>query len=139
MNHSKACRGVTLLEAILLITILSIVGLGVGIGLQSSARVADVNDQALVLSTELMSEMETWAALAWTSNTAWPTVFPYTPAADTVTLKIGGQNVTYARSVNIKNWDPNNLISNTSPKADFVRVQITINGQKLERYFAKPL
>ena len=34
---------------------------------------------------------------------------------------------------------PNNVAGNSSPQADFVQVQITINGQVATIYLTKPL
>ena len=125
-----------MLEAMVVLVVLSIVGVGVGVGLQSATRVPEANDKVLALSAELTSEMENWKANAWTGST-WPSTLPYSKT-DTVTIKCGGQSLTYNRTVTIKNWDPNNITSNSSPQTDFCQVQITINGQTVAFYLTRP-
>lgn len=129
--------GFTLIEAMLLLVVTSIVGVAVGIGLQSISRVPKATDRALAVSAELLSEMENWRAVAF-GAAPWPASLPYTKT-DTVTLSIGGQSVTYNRTVSIQNWDPNNLASNSSPQTDFARVQLTINSVSLTTFLTKPI
>jgi type II secretory pathway pseudopilin PulG len=131
----KAPRGLTLLECMILLTILSIVGLGVGLALQASSNVPVATDRAGAISTELASEMDYWRALAW-GGPPWPTTLP-SNVADTVTMSVGGRSFTYNRTTNIQNWDPTNIAGNASPQSDFVRIQLTINGQVLTAYLAR--
>ncbi len=126
----------TIIEAVVLMVILSIVGVGVGVGLQSATRVPELNDRALAVSAELASEMDTWRANAWTGST-WPASLPST-TNDTVTLSIGGQSKTFNRTVSIQTWDPNNLASNSFPQANFAKVTITINSQTIFAFFTNP-
>jgi type II secretory pathway pseudopilin PulG len=121
-------RGFTLLEAMVLMVILSIVSLGVGVGLQASIKAPETTDRALAISEELISELDTYRSQAsLTSNWIFPS--PYT-INDTVTIKVGGQSFTYPRVTVIQTWDPNNLTTNTSPKTDFAQVKITINNSQ---------
>jgi hypothetical protein len=55
-----------------------------------------------------------------------------------VTIKVGGQSVTYSRSVSIQIWDPTNLSGNANPQPDFARVQITIGGLTAATYTCRP-
>ena len=139
MNISRTlhCRAFTLIEAVILMVIMSIVAVGAGIGLQSAVRVPEATERALAVSSELTSEIEGWRAVAF-GNAPWPSALPYS-ANDTVTLSIAGQSTTYNRTTSIQKWDPNNLSTNASPQADFVQVQVTINGQSLVCYLSKPL
>ena len=127
----------TLIEALILLVVLSIVAVGAAVGLQSTVKVPAQTDRVLAVSAELTSEIENWRALAF-ANAPWPAVLPYS-VNDTVTLSIGGRQVGCSRTTNIQKWDPNNLGSNTSPQNDFVRVQVVIDGQSLECYLSKSL
>jgi len=128
--------GFTLIEALILMVLVSIVAVGVGVGLQSTAHFAEANDTALALSAELNGEAEYWRATAWTTA-AWPATLPYS-VNDTVKVSVGGQTPTYNRSTTIQNWDPNNMTTNATPQADFVQVQITVNNRIVTFYLTKP-
>ncbi len=125
-------RAFTLLEALVLLTVFTIVAIGVSVGLQAAADTTAATDRALAISTELISEAEAWRAIAFT-GAAWPASVPYT-LTDTVTMSIGGGNRTFNRTTTIKNWDPANLTTNASPQSNFVQLQITIDGQTLTVY-----
>jgi type II secretory pathway pseudopilin PulG len=137
IHHTRARGGFTLIEALVLMVVVSIVAVGVGVGLQSSARIPETTDRALAISAELNSELENWRTVAW-GNSPWPASMPYN-YSDTVTLNIGGQSLSFPRTVAIAQWDPNNLATNTTPQADFVQVKVTINGQTAISYLTKPI
>src|ERR1700761_5831715 len=59
--------GVTLLEAILLLTILSIIGVAVGVALQNVAKTPEQSDLTLAINTEAVSRMEQMKATPWAS------------------------------------------------------------------------
>lgn len=133
--HPQSRRGLTLIEATLMIVVVSIVCVGVAAGLQSISAAPEINDRAQAISAELNSELDNWRAVAFTGST-WPSL-PYT-STGTVALSIGGQNLTYTRTTTIKKWDPNNIASNASPQTDFVQVNITINSQSVTAYITSP-
>ncbi len=64
-RSSPLCRGLTLLEMLVVLVVFSIVSVGVGTGLQSALRTPEANDQALAVSAELTTEIETWRAQAF--------------------------------------------------------------------------
>ncbi|MEI8194964.1 MAG: hypothetical protein WCI73_03550, partial [Phycisphaerae bacterium] len=136
-SHRMTKRAFTLIEVLILLTVFAIIGVGVGVGLQSISQVPRANSRMLGVAAELNSEADYWKALAW-GNAPWPASLPYN-ATDTVTIKIGGQNVTLNRTVSIQIWDPNNLATNSSPKTDFARVLITIDAQSIAFFTTKPL
>ncbi|HEY4330349.1 MAG TPA: hypothetical protein VGN88_11480, partial [Phycisphaerae bacterium] len=80
----------------------------------------------------LLSEAENWRAVAFGAS-VWPATLPYS-VSDTVTISIGGKNRTFSRTTTIALWDPANIAANTAPQTNFVRVQITIDGQVLTIY-----
>ena len=130
-------RAFTLIEVMFLMVILSIVAIAAAVGLQSSARLPEATDRVLAVSSELNSEIDSWRSVAFGSS-PWPASLPYS-LTDTVTLNIGGQAVTCNRTTSIQNWDPTNISTNSSPQSDFVRVQVTINGQTLTCFLNKPI
>jgi hypothetical protein len=119
-----------------MLVILSIVAVGVAVGLQSAVGIPEGSDRISAVSAELSSELENWRAVAF-GGSPWPSVLPST-VNDTVTLSIGGRSMTYSRTTKIQNWDPNNIAANASPQADFVQVQITIGSQTSLAYLTKP-
>lgn len=137
---TKRNRGLTLIESLLMLFVLSIIGLATGVGLQAATRVPPANDRMLVVDAKLNSDMDYWLSLAWQSTkpAAWPTTFPYT-RNDTVSLQIGGKAVTLNRTTTIHQWDPTNISGNTSPKTDFFRVVVTIDQQSLTFYVSDRL
>jgi len=134
-NTRRPRRGMTLIEASMMIVVVSIVCVGVAAGLQSISKAPEINDRAQAISAELNSELENWRAIAYTGP-GWPSL-PYS-STDTVTLAIGGQSLSYARTTTIQKWDPNNLVTNASPQTDFVQVKVTINSQTLAAYITNP-
>lgn len=135
----KRNRGLTLIESMLVLTVLAVIGVATGVGLQAAARVPPANDRILIIDAELNSEMDYWKSWAFVTatGTQWPSSIPYTKS-DNVSLIIGGKSVSLSRSVAISKWDPNNIASNSSPKDDFVKVVITIDAQSVTFYLTSP-
>jgi prepilin-type N-terminal cleavage/methylation domain-containing protein len=136
MRRSPANSAFTLVESMVTMVVLSIAALVVPVALQTLAHTPSSNDKVLAISAELVSELETWRAEAW-GPSPWPSGLPYN-SSDTVNIQVGGQTVTYSRSVSIQTWDPNNLTSNNSPQADFARIQITIGGMTASAFTCRP-
>jgi prepilin-type N-terminal cleavage/methylation domain-containing protein len=140
-RHTAASRhalsAFSLMEVMVALMVLSIVGVAVGVGMQSAVHTPEANDLSLALSTELTSEMEAWRAVAF-GPAPWPTSFPYT-FTDTVPLNVGGRQLTCPRTTTITLWDPNNLATNTTPQTDFAQISITINSQTVTAYLTKSL
>jgi len=136
MRQRRHIRAFSLIEAMAILVILSIVGVGMGIGLQSASRVPAANERIIAISTELCSEADYWRDLAYGAS-PWPATLPYS-LTDTVSINVRGQTLSLSRTVSIQNWDPNNLSGNASPKSDFARVQITVDGQSVAFYVTKP-
>ncbi len=133
----RSDSGFSLLEVMVVLVVLSIVGVGVSVGMQTAVATPEVTDRALAISTELTSEMENWRAVSF-GGAPWPSTLPYS-VSNNIQLKVGGQRIVYGRTTSIAQWDPNNLASNASPQADFVRIQITINGQSMILFLTKPV
>lgn len=136
-RRAASARGLTLVEAVLLLTIISVAAVAAGVGLQAASDTPLRSDRTGAISAELTSEMESWRAVAW-GGSPWPASLPST-VNDTVTLHIAGRSITCNRTTAMQRWDPNAITSNSSPQSDFVRIQITINGQVLTAYLTNPL
>ena len=136
MRPPAGRSGFTLIESMLALVVLAVAALVVPVALQTLAHTPAANDSVLAVSAELASEIETWRAEDW-GPAPWPATLPYS-ATDTVTIKFGGGSATLARTVSIKNWDPNNLITNSSPQADFARIQVTIGAQTATAFTTRP-
>lgn len=137
MRCRSRYRALTLIEVMLLLTVLSVVAVGVGVGLQSASQVPRANSRMLGIQAELNSEADYWRAVGW-GAAPWPSTLP-SSKTDTVAVKIGGQTLTLNRTLSIQIWDPNNLATNSSPKTDFARVQITIDGQVVTYFTTRPI
>src|SRR5690348_14185310 len=120
-----AQRGFTLLEAMVLMVVLSIVAVGVGVGLQSISRVPTANNLRLAVNSALISKMEELRATTFTALTVG------TSLSDTVTLG----NTTYTRNVTIATADAN---SDGTLDSDYKVVTVTVNGQSLTMWVTQP-
>ena len=74
----RKCRAYTLVEALLLVTILAVTGTGIGEALLSVAHVPANDEHELLIETQLLSQMETlratWQSLPWGSSSAQITI-----------------------------------------------------------------
>jgi prepilin-type N-terminal cleavage/methylation domain-containing protein len=118
-------RGLTLLECLIVLAVMSIVAVGVGWGMQAMTGGARANDQDEVVSTEVTSELEKWRTTPF-ATLATLAAGAGTTTSDTVSLSVAGGSVSFPRKVVIAQMDPNNPATNASPQADFVQVQVTI-------------
>jgi len=118
-------RALTLLECLILVTVLGIMSLGFGIALQSSAHIPDGVDQRLAIHTFLVEKMEDIASLDF------PTISANNGLSDTVS--VNGQNL--ARTVTVASIDAD---GNGTADADFLEVTVTIGGQFLKTRVTQP-
>jgi hypothetical protein len=128
-------RGLSLLESMMMLTVLAVIGVATGVGLQAASKVPPANDRILIIDAQLNSDMDYWHAYAFSSSSPWPSTLPYTKN-DTVPLIIGGKTVSLSRTTTISKWDPNDLTNNASPQNDFVKVVVTIDGQSITFYMS---
>ena len=85
-DRNKFQAGFTLIEAMVLLVILSIVAVAAGVGLQAVAKVPTVADQIMALNNAAVDTMEQWKAKSWaTMNPSSPFASPYS-LTDTVTI-----------------------------------------------------
>jgi type II secretory pathway pseudopilin PulG len=117
-------KGFTLIEAMMLLTILGIVGLAAGISLQSLTRVPKANDVQLSIASSLTDKMEQLRGTAFASLAVGS-------SNDTVTIN----NTPYTRSWTIALADANGDGSNDS---DFKQITVTIGSRSLVCYVVQP-
>lgn len=129
-QYTHHSRGLTLIEAMLLVVILSIVAVAAGVGLQAVAKVPAQTDRTLAINNALVDTLEQWRAKSWATMAS---------ASDTVTVN----SKPYARTITVEDADPtatNDPVTFTvgNTKTDFRRITVTINGQMMRLYVAKP-
>jgi hypothetical protein len=123
-THSRARRGLTLLEAMILMTILAVVALGFGIGLQASARVPGQVDLRLAIHTRLVEKIEELTTLDF------PVLAANSGLSDTVTIG----NQTLPRTVTVTKFDAD---GNGSLENDIVEVEVAVGWQSLKTRVAQ--
>jgi hypothetical protein len=115
-----ARRGLSLLETLMLVTILGIVGAGSGLALQTVAKTPSQTDTALTAEATLVSKMEQMKSVSFDNLTIGDGISPYS----TSTIRV---SVAY--------WDPT---GGNSPSTNFKRVTVTSNGVSLMTLVNKP-
>src|SRR4051812_4784975 len=97
MQRNQHHRGFTLVEAIVLLVIVSIVSVAAGVGLQAVAKVPTATDEIMAINNAAVDSMERWKAKSWaTMNPSSPFSSPYSL---TNTVTINGKS--YSRTVNV--------------------------------------
>ena len=121
----RSRHALTLLECLILITVLGIMSLGFGIALQSSAHIPDGVDQRMAVHTFLVEKMEDLASLDFA------TISANNGLSDTVS--VNGQ--TLPRTVTVAPIDAD---GGGTADADFLEVTVTIGGQFLKTRVTQP-
>ncbi len=124
MSKYTRNKGFTLMEAIFLTTIMSIVALGAGVGLQSTVRIPPAADKALAINRQIASAMEQVRATAWASMTV-----------GTTTSNVTINGTSYSQSVTIAAADANGDSVND---ADFRQITVAIGSQTQSTYVTQP-
>jgi type II secretory pathway pseudopilin PulG len=65
MGKMRKTAGFSLLEAVILVTIMSIVAVAAGVGLQSIVRIPKAADSVLAINRQLASDLEQLKAGGW--------------------------------------------------------------------------
>ena len=124
-------RAFSLIEVLVLVSVIAIVGAAVGRSLQAVAATPVKNDQAFQIETQLISKMETLRAMA-SSN--FGSLIPSTATglySDTVTIA----NATYQRNVIVAYVDPNSAgPADTASVTTCKRITVTCGGQTLSLF-----
>lgn len=130
MGRTHARRGLTLVEAMLLVVIMSIVAMGAGIGLQAVAKVPTEADKTMAINAKLVDTLETWKSKSWSSM-----------ASGGGTVTVNGKG--YELKVTVENADPTATtdpatFDATKVQTDFRRITAEIDGRKMRVYVAQP-
>jgi type II secretory pathway pseudopilin PulG len=124
--------GLTLIESMLLLVIMSIVAVAAGIGLQAVAKVPVQTDLQLATNNAMIDALEHYKAQVAAGNiTASATAYE-----DNVTLN----TLSYKRSVTVENASPTDgtdPAAFASTQTDFFRITVSLNGQSMRCYVAK--
>src|ERR1041384_7997173 len=76
--HSRRRRGLTMIEAMLLLVTISIVAVAAGVGLQAVAKVPAQTDDILSINSEIIDRIEQMKATAWANMSAKATTLTNT-------------------------------------------------------------
>ena len=117
--------GFTLLEALILLTILGIISVGAAVGLQSSAKVPSGVDARLAIDRQLTTAMEQTKQTAMSS---WATL-----AGSTSTVTVNGTSYTQTITVTAQNAP-----DGSGACTDYVLVTVQIGAQSMTTYLAQP-
>jgi hypothetical protein len=119
-QKKRRSRGLSLMEVLMLVTILGIVGAGAGLSLQAVAKTPGQTDTILVSQTNLVSKMEELRSIPFDTLPTGTNVAPYSTSA----VKV---DIAYA--------DP---YGGTGGNAFFKRITVTSNGTSLVTLVCKP-
>jgi type II secretory pathway pseudopilin PulG len=124
-------RAFSLLEVLILVSVIAIIGAAVGRSLQAVAATPVKNDQAFQIETQLISKMESLRA---TASANFAALDPSTATglySDTVTIA----NITYQRNVTVSYVDPTSAgPADTASVTTCKRVTVTCGGQTLSLF-----
>lgn len=123
MGSRRKTAGFSLLEAVILVTIMSIVAVAAGVGLQSIVRIPKAADNVLAINRQLASDMEQLKAGGWAGLTVGVT-------NNNVTIN----GTSYARTITIAQANPDG----SGNKTDFEQVTVTIGNQSVSTYVTQP-
>jgi prepilin-type N-terminal cleavage/methylation domain-containing protein len=124
VNQKKRRRGFTLVEAMLVLVVMSIIALAAGVGLQSIARAPSGNDAQLVVDNYIMDKLESLRATDFASLTVGTT---------TDTVSIRGTNYTRTTVIALADAD-----GSGSTDTDFKQITVTLNGRSLSTFVCQP-
>lgn len=121
----KHRKGLSLIEAMILLVIMSVVSLGVGAGLRAVTRMPEGIDDRMAVHIKLIEKLEELKTLSFALLNNG------TNRSDTVT--IAGQTVN--RTVTIAQADADGA---NGVNADFLQITVTINGSSLATRVCQP-
>jgi type II secretory pathway pseudopilin PulG len=123
--RSGRSGGFTLLEALLMLTILSVIAVAAGVGLQSGARIPEASDNMLAIDRQLSSALE---EARYTAINSWASL-----ASATTTVTINGTSYSQVLTVTAQNAP-----DGSGATTDWVQVTVTINGRSMTTFFSQP-
>ena len=129
--HSSFRRqrgGFTMIEAMILMTILSIVAVAAAVGLQSTVRGPEVMNDSLAIDRAIATQID---LLKQTATTTWNSL---SSSAGTSTVTVNGK--TYTQTITITAQAYPDGTAGTAP--DFSKITIQIGNQSMITYVSQP-
>ena len=123
-NPRRCPKGFTLIEALILLVVLSIVAIAAGAALTRLADNPEGNDFQLAVNTAIVSKMEEGVPSAFTSLTVG------TSLSDTCTIN----GTSYPRTVTIAQANPNGGGNVSS----FLQITVAVNGKSITTLVSQP-
>ena len=117
----RKSSGFTLIEAMVLLVVLSIIAVAASVGLAAVCRAPYVDETQLGISNELVDKLEQLKGTAFASLAS---------GSDTTT--VNGKS--YTRTWTVTNANPDG----SGNKMDFDQVSVTINNQTLTTWITQP-
>jgi hypothetical protein len=118
--------GLTLLECLILLVVMSIVTVAAGVGIQSVAKVPTQADDRLIISSKLVDCLEQLRAEPWATMSSKAASLSVTP------VTVG--NKTYSCTVTVASADPDG----SGTQADFRILTATIGTRSMSVYATQP-
>jgi len=122
--HSRARRGFSLMEVLVLVVVLGIVGAAAGQALQAMARTPVAADETFQIETQIISKMEELRALSFASVVVGAT----TSTVSIGDASVGGNVKYYQMTVTISLADAN---GDGIADATMKQISVTCGGQTM--------
>jgi Tfp pilus assembly protein PilV len=123
-------RAISLLEAVILVLVLGIIGVGAGVGLQAAVRVPAAVDDRLTINALLVQRMEEISQISFASLAAGKDDAGI-PLSDSVLFK--GRSLNRTVAVAKIDGDADGVID-----PDLLEITVSLNGQTLKTRVCKP-
>jgi Tfp pilus assembly protein PilV len=123
-------RAISLLEAVILVLVLGIIGVGAGVGLQAAVRVPAAVDDRLTINALLVQRMEEISQISFASLAAGKDDAGIA-LSDTVLFK--GRSLNRTVAVAKIDGDADGVID-----PDLLEITVSLNGQTLKTRVCKP-
>ena len=126
MAQGRRNLGFTLIEAIILVVIVGIVGVGAGVGLQAVAKTPTQTNQVLAANAECVNRMEQMRSTDFASLST---------RASALSGNVTINGTTYTSNVTVANADAD---GDGTVETDYACITVTIGSQTLTCYVMQP-
>jgi Tfp pilus assembly major pilin PilA len=122
-------RGFTLIEAMVLLVIVSIIAVAAGVGLQAVAKVPTQTDAILAIDNEIVNRLEQMRAEPWATMSTKATSLTNASPGVSINSKF------YSCTVAVVDADAD---GDGSTDADYRKITVTIGAQSMISYVTNP-
>jgi Tfp pilus assembly major pilin PilA len=122
-------RGFTLIEAMVLLVIVSIIAVAAGVGLQAVAKVPIQTDAILAIDNEIVNRLEQMRAEPWATMSTKATSLTNASPGVSINSKF------YSCTVAVVDADAD---GDGSTDADYRKITVTIGAQSMISYVTNP-